>query len=96
MANIPEDALRSDDGHYWWDGKQWQLIEQDDSAAGGSADNERVAARIAAGYPAAVEHLTDDQKKALLAEPIVTIEAHSHDEVEVPVMEGHENGGATS
>jgi len=96
MANIPEDALRSDDGHYWWDGEKWQLIEQDAGAAGGTDDNERVAARVAAGYPASAEHLTDDQKKTLLGEPAVAVEAMSHDEVDIPVMEGHENGEATA
>ena len=28
MAEIPADAPRSADGHYWWDGGQWQLIDQ--------------------------------------------------------------------
>lgn len=28
MADIPADAPRSEDGHYWWDGSQWQLIDQ--------------------------------------------------------------------
>ena len=98
MANIPEGAQRSDDGHYWWDGQQWQLIEEgavatdvSDGSAGG-ADSERVAARVAAGYPASAEHLTDEQKKTLLGEPTAAVEAMSHDEVEVVAMERHENG----
>ena len=28
MADIPADAPRSEDGHYWWDGAQWQLVDQ--------------------------------------------------------------------
>jgi len=28
MAEIPAGAPRSEDGHYWWDGGQWQLIDQ--------------------------------------------------------------------
>src|SRR3982750_1373459 len=102
MANIPEGALRSDDGHYWWDGSQGQLIEDGRGTADGSggdssgADSERVAARVAAGYPASAEHLTDEQKKTLLGEPLVAVEAMSHDEVDVPAMEGHEHGEATA
>jgi hypothetical protein len=93
MANIPEGALRSDDGHYWWDGSQWQLIENGADAAGASGtDSERAAARVAAGYPVSAEHLTDDQKKTLLGEPAVAVMAMSHDETDIPVMEGHENG----
>lgn len=32
MADIPADAPRSEDGHYWWDGSQWQLIDQGQQA----------------------------------------------------------------
>jgi hypothetical protein len=39
MTQIPPDAQRSPDGHYWWDGEAWQLIDQaqaaDPAAAGG-------------------------------------------------------------
>ena len=35
MAQIPPDAQRSDDGQWWWDGSQWQPVDQ---AAGGAAD----------------------------------------------------------
>jgi hypothetical protein len=100
MANVPEDAQRSPDGHYWWDGAKWQLI--DDGTASGttsstdSGDSERAAARVAAGYPASAEHLTDDQKKTLLGEPTAAVEAISHDEVEVAVMDSHANGEATA
>lgn len=34
MAEIPADAPRSEDGHYWWDGSQWQLIDQGQPAQG--------------------------------------------------------------
>ena len=27
MPDIPANAPRSEDGHYWWDGTAWQLIE---------------------------------------------------------------------
>jgi hypothetical protein len=26
MADIPQDAPRSDDGQWWWDGAQWQAV----------------------------------------------------------------------
>lgn len=28
MTQIPEGAQVSDDGNYWWDGSQWQLVDQ--------------------------------------------------------------------
>jgi len=28
MAEIPANAPRSEDGNYWWDGSQWQLVAQ--------------------------------------------------------------------
>ena len=28
MPQIPENAQRSPDGNYWWDGDQWQLVDQ--------------------------------------------------------------------
>jgi hypothetical protein len=28
VPDIPADAQRSDDGNYWWDGNQWQLVDQ--------------------------------------------------------------------
>jgi hypothetical protein len=37
MSNVPEGAQLSDDGHWWWDGSQWQAVSQDGDAAGGSA-----------------------------------------------------------
>jgi hypothetical protein len=36
MAAIPADAPRSEDGAYWWDGSQWQLISEAAGAATGS------------------------------------------------------------
>lgn len=32
MADIPADAPRSEDGYYWWDGAQWQPIDQTQNA----------------------------------------------------------------
>ena len=34
----PQDATLSEDGHYWWDGTMWQLV--DPLAAGGTASCE--------------------------------------------------------
>ena len=34
MADIPADAPRSEDGHYWWDGGQWQVIDQGQQGQG--------------------------------------------------------------
>jgi len=100
MSNVPEGAQRSEDGYWWWDGQQWQPTEEGVAAGAAEdvagADSERVAARLANGYPASGEHLTDQQKSLLLAEPTTAVEVETHDEVEVLAMEdaGHENGEA--
>ncbi|HEY1572036.1 MAG TPA: hypothetical protein VGG05_11880 [Pseudonocardiaceae bacterium] len=36
MADIPADAPRSEDGYYWWDGSQWQPVNQGDQAQAGA------------------------------------------------------------
>jgi hypothetical protein len=47
MADIPADAPRSEDGYYWWDGGQWQPV------------NDQSAAQQGAGQPGG-QPLTDD------------------------------------
>ena len=37
MPDIPADAQRSPDGHYWWDGTQWQPVDPSDAATASSA-----------------------------------------------------------
>lgn len=39
MPDIPADAQRSPDGNYWWDGTQWQLVDQSEAQAAQSTDN---------------------------------------------------------
>jgi hypothetical protein len=57
MAAIPADAPRSEDGYYWWDGSQWQPVDQ----AGGQAQQQ---AGPGSGQGAAAQqptqHMTDD------------------------------------
>ena len=33
MSNVPDGAQLSDDGQYWWDGNQWQPVDQGSSDA---------------------------------------------------------------
>jgi hypothetical protein len=67
----------------------------DENAAAGDGD-ERVTARLANGYPASADDLTDEQKRALLGEPVFVAEPLAHEEVEVVAMDdsGHGDGGA--
>ena len=39
MSNVPEGAQLSDDGQYWWDGENWQLVEGA-AGAGETAESE--------------------------------------------------------
>jgi hypothetical protein len=103
MSNVPEGAQLSDDGHWWWDGQQWQAVTQDGDSSSGAASgegaatgegavngevpDERTAARIAQGLPASLHDVTGEQRDQYLAEPTVTIEAVDHDEVEVLAMQ---------
>ena len=36
---MASDVQRSPDGNYWWDGTQWQLVDQSQAQAAPSADN---------------------------------------------------------
>jgi hypothetical protein len=95
MANIPEGAQRSEDGHWWWDGEQWQPV--DEAAAAGAEGDERVSARLSAGLPANAEDLTEEQQRRLLGQPTVHTETLEYDEVEVLAMaDQHGNGEATA
>jgi hypothetical protein len=33
MAPVPQGAQRSEDGHYWWDGNDWQEVPEDERVA---------------------------------------------------------------
>lgn len=37
MSNVPPGAQVSEDGYYWWDGNQWQLIDREQTSATGSS-----------------------------------------------------------
>jgi hypothetical protein len=52
-TNIPEGAQRSPDGHYWWDGSQWQLVDQSGSAASSGTTTSGVGSADASAQDAA-------------------------------------------
>ena len=57
MADIPADAPRSEDGYYWWDGSQWQPVNQAGAGAqqagpGGHAQG--------AAQQQPTQHMTDE------------------------------------
>lgn len=39
MVDIPADAPRSEDGYYWWDGSQWQPVDQSQGQTQGQAQD---------------------------------------------------------
>jgi hypothetical protein len=85
MTQAPEGALRSEDGRWWWDepARQWQPVG-DQATAG---DGDRSAARVAAGLPASLRELSDDQRVQFLAEPSVDVELVAYEAVgDVPEM----------
>lgn len=89
MSEIPDDAQRSEDGQWWWDGAAWQPVEGD--AAAGQLD-ERAAALVEQGLPPAREQLTDEQLTQFLAEPTVEDEELEVQETEVLAMQDAGDG----
>lgn len=73
MTDVPEGAARSDDGSWWWDdtAQQWRTVG---AAGADGTDNDRAAARVAAGLPPSLDQLTDEQRDQYLAEPTVETE----------------------
>ena len=84
MTEVPEGAQLSDDGQWWWDGQDWQPVPQAD---------ERAAARVEQGMPAALTDLTDDHRQGFVGEPTVEEEAVEAEEVEVLAMQDSGNSG---
>jgi hypothetical protein len=100
MANVPEGAQLSEDGRWWWDGQQWQPVEDGDAGHGaapadpvavndGVSDPERAAARVAAGLPASLHDLTDEQRAPYVQRTTGT-ESLAYDVVDVPEIEDHD------
>lgn len=88
MTEVPEGAQLSDDGQWWWDGQDWQAVPQE-----GASGDDREAARVAQGMPAAITDLTDEHRSGFLGEPTVEVETVDSDEVEVLAMQDSGNGG---
>ncbi|HEX5116736.1 MAG TPA: hypothetical protein VFW65_16195 [Pseudonocardiaceae bacterium] len=59
MADIPADAPRSEDGYYWWDGSQWQPVNQGDQAGAQQGATQQTAQQTA-------QPITDDQFASML------------------------------
>jgi hypothetical protein len=62
-----------------------------DAGATGAGDADRAAARVAAGLPASLHEVTDEQRAQYLSEPEVSVEPVEHEEVEVVAMD--DSGG---
>jgi hypothetical protein len=69
---VPEGAQLSDDGYYWWDGEQWQPVDQESSdpaAAGASSEDEDIAVRIEGSLDEEQEEISLDEMVAEGFEP---------------------------
>jgi hypothetical protein len=55
MSNVPEGAQLSDDGHWWWDGQQWQQVTDEGAEHSGApaASSASAAGTEQSGAPAA-------------------------------------------
>jgi hypothetical protein len=71
MPPVPEGAQRSEDGHYWWDGSDWQPVPDDDpqhpnnaSPASASASSAGAAQGSAAAEVTAadLQHITSEEQ----------------------------------
>jgi hypothetical protein len=62
-----------------------------DAGAAGGGDADRAAARVAAGLPASLHEVTDEQRAQYLSEPEVSVESVEHEEVEAVAMD--DSGG---
>ena len=58
MPEIPANAQRSPDGHYWWDGAQWQPVDQSGAAASSAAP---ASASASSPIPADAQRSPDGQ-----------------------------------
>lgn len=86
MPEIPDDAPRSDDGQWWWDGETWKPVDAD-------AVDEREAAKLAAG--ASPEGELPEDHSQYLGEPQVGAELEESGQVEVLAMnEGDSDDGS--
>jgi hypothetical protein len=54
---VPAGAQRSEDGHYWWDGSQWQQVPAGESGPVAAASAAASASPSEGGKP----ELTEDQ-----------------------------------
>jgi hypothetical protein len=94
MTEAPEGAQLSDDGQWWWDGQDWQPVPQSaDPQSDTTQGDDRTAARVEQGMPAALTDLTDDHRQGFLNEPTIEEEAVDADEVEVLAMQDSGNSG---
>ena len=66
MSNVPEGAQLSDDGQYWWDGENWQLVEGangNDNSNAGEVSAEQLTPVNDTSVEPGDENLIDEQLK---------------------------------
>jgi hypothetical protein len=79
---IPQDAPRSEDGYYWWDGTQWQPLP----AEGASTDRTPSAENARPGGPQEGEG--GGEGAVDQTQPEVTLGAEPGSQVPAPEVEG--------
>ena len=48
MSNVPDGAQQSEDGRYWWDGENWQLVEGADGNENAGGNDNSTAGEVSA------------------------------------------------
>ena len=81
MTQIPEDAQRSEDGHYWWDGTNWQPVDQSQGAQQAAGDAGQAAGAQAAQSP---EQEGEEHEQQETEKRQVTVAANGAAGEEVP------------